>query len=136
MSGQTVEAARAAMEALSHRDLATLTALSHDDVEWHSFFAALNEGGAYRGRDGLRQYLTDLTEAFEIVDAQVDDDISLGDVVVLVGRIHYRGKESGVEQEMPAGWLLKFRGDKIVRFRAFREPEAALEAIGLAGGPG
>jgi ketosteroid isomerase-like protein len=120
------------MEALSRRDLTTLTDLTHEDVEWHSFFAALNEGGTYRGHDGLRQYLNDLTEAFEIVRADVDDDIAVGDVVVLAGRIHYRGKESGVETEMPAGWMLKFRGDKIVRFRAFREPDAALESVGAA----
>jgi ketosteroid isomerase-like protein len=121
------------MAALSRRDLARLTELSHPDVEWHSFFAALNEGGTYRGHDGLRQYLTDLTDAFEIVLAVVDDDIGIGDVVVLVGRIHYRGKESGVEQEIPAGWLLKFREGKVVRFRAFRDPEAALEAVGPRG---
>jgi hypothetical protein len=49
---------------------------------------------------------------------------------VFVGRIHYRGKGSGVESESPAGWMLKFRDRKLLCFRAFREPEQALAALG------
>jgi hypothetical protein len=50
---------------------------------------------------------------------------------VLVGRIHYRGKGSGVESASTAGWMLKFRDEKLLCFRAFREPAQALEAVGL-----
>jgi ketosteroid isomerase-like protein len=50
---------------------------------------------------------------------------------VLIGRIHYRGRTSGIETETPAGWMLKFRDGRVVCFRAFREPERALEALGL-----
>jgi hypothetical protein len=32
----------------------------------------------------------------------VDDGLEVGEVVVLVGRIHYRGKASGVEAEAAA----------------------------------
>jgi hypothetical protein len=55
----------------------------------------------------------------------------VGDVVVVVGRIHYRGRGSGVETESPAGWLLEFRAGKLRYWRAFREPEQALKAVGL-----
>ena len=50
--------------------------------------------------------------------------------MVLVGRIHYRGKASGVEAESKSGYILKFRDGRLLRFRPFREPEAALEAVG------
>ena len=130
MSEAAVKLARDALKALSRGDLAALTDLSHEEVEWQSFFAALGQGGTYRGHDGLRQYMNDLSDAFDFIHAEVDDDIAVGDVVLLLGRVHYRGKESGVEQELPAGWVLKVRQDKIVRFRAFREPESALEAVG------
>ena len=53
------------------------------------------------------------------------------DVTLLVGRIHYRGKTSGVENETPVGWMLRFRDGKLASFRAFRDPEQALEAVGL-----
>jgi hypothetical protein len=83
-----------------------------------------------RGHDGTRRYISNLDDAFEIGRAEIDDGLGIGDVAVLVGRIVYRGKGSGVESETPAGWMLRFRGGKVICFRAFREPEQALAAVG------
>jgi ketosteroid isomerase-like protein len=127
----TIELARQLIAALNRRDLSMLTSRADPDVEWHSFFAQLGEGGVYRGHDGARRWLRDLDDAWEIVRAEVDDEIAVGDVAVLTGRIHYRGKGSGIETETPAGWMLKFRDGKVTLFRAFRDPEQALEAVGL-----
>jgi ketosteroid isomerase-like protein len=132
MSEEHVELARDVMSALSQRDYDRLVTLADPGVEWRSFFAELGEGGVYRGIDGMRRYVDDLADAWEIVRADVDDAIGVGNVVLLVGRIHYRGKGSGVEDETSAGWMLKFREGKVVRFRAFRDPEQALEAAGLS----
>jgi ketosteroid isomerase-like protein len=131
MSQATVELARQVMDALSRRDLAGLIAFADPEIEWHSFFAELGEEGVYRGHDGTRRYVSDLNDAWEIVRADVDDGVGVGDVAVLVGRIHYRGKGSGAETESSAGWMLKFRNGKVLCFRAFREPEEALQAVGL-----
>ena len=131
MSQENVELARNVLDTLGTQDASRLIALSDPEVEWHSFFA-LGEGGAYRGHDGTRRYMKDLNDAFEIGRADVDDALGVGDVAVLVGRIHFRGKGSGVESEAPAGWMLKFRDGKVLCFRAFREPEQALEAVGLS----
>jgi ketosteroid isomerase-like protein len=130
MTEENVELARKVLDALGKRDPSLLIALSDPEVEWHSFFA-LGEGGAYRGHDGARRYMSDLDDAWEVVRAEVDDALAVGDVAVLVGRIHYLGKGSGVESASPAGWMLKFRDGKVLCFRAFREPEQALEAVGL-----
>jgi ketosteroid isomerase-like protein len=132
MSQQNVELAREVMSALSRGDYDRLVTLADPEVEWRSFFAELGEGGVYRGLDGMRRYLDDLADAWEVVRADVDDVIGVGNVVLLVGRIHYRGKGSGAEDETPAGWMLKFRQGKVIRFRAFRDPEQALEAAGLS----
>jgi ketosteroid isomerase-like protein len=131
MSRETLDSARQVMEALGRRDLAALLAFADPEVEWHSFFAELGEGGVYRGHGGTRQYMSDLGDAWEVVRADVDDGIAVGEVAVLVGRIHYRGKGSGIETETPAGWMLRFRDGKVIRFRAFREPEEALAALGF-----
>jgi ketosteroid isomerase-like protein len=131
MSEETFALAHQVMDALSNRDLVRLLALADPDIEWHSFFAQLGKGGVYRGFDGTREYMRDLSEAWEVVRADIDDGIAVGEVAVLVGRIHYRGKGSGIETENGAGWLLKFRDGKVIRFRAFREPERALEKLGL-----
>jgi ketosteroid isomerase-like protein len=125
------ELAGEVIEALNERDLSRMLALADPEVEWHSFFAELGEGGVYRGHEGTRRWLGDLADAWEIVRADADDLIAVGDVAVLVGRIHFRGRGSGVETESPTGWMLKFRDGKVIRFRAFRDPEQALEAVGL-----
>ncbi len=131
MSQENVELARRVLDTLGTRDPVRLIALADPDVEWHSFFA-LGEGGMYRGHDGARQYMSDLEDAWEMARAEVDQTLAAGDIVVLVGRIHYRGKGSGAESATPAGWMLKFRDNKVLCFRAFREPQQALEAVGLS----
>jgi uncharacterized protein len=120
------------MEALSNSDLDAMLSFADPEVEWHSFFATLGTGGVYRGHDGTREYVNDLRDAWDVVRADVDDVIAVGDVALLVGRIHYRGQGSGIETETPAGWMLRFRGGRLIRFRAFREPERALEAVGVS----
>src|SRR3954451_13219595 len=130
-----VELANRVLDTLARRDASALVALSDPEVRWQSFFAevAFGRGGGYRGHDGIRQYVRDLDDAWEIVRAEVDEGIGVGDIALLVGRIHYRGKASGVETASPAGWMFKFGTDgKVLRFRAFREPEHVLEAAGLS----
>ena len=63
MSRETLVCAHRAMATLSRGDLRGLIALADPEVEWHSFFAALDEGGVYRGHEGTRQYLSDLDDA-------------------------------------------------------------------------
>jgi hypothetical protein len=78
--------------------------------------------------------MSDLSDAWEAGRADVDDDLVVGDIALLVGRIHYRGKASGGENETPVGWVVRFRNGKLASFRAFRELEQALEAVGLWAG--
>jgi ketosteroid isomerase-like protein len=130
VSKKNVEIVQQLLDAIAQRDLSRLIASTHPDVEWRSFFA-LGEGGKYSGHDRMPQYLDDLREAFEYLRPEPTDLLDAGDIVVGVGRIHYCGKESGVENESPAGWMFKFKDGKVICFRAFREPERALEAVGL-----
>jgi ketosteroid isomerase-like protein len=132
MSEENLKRGRQLLGLLSTGDFDGLVALTHPDVEWRSFFAELSEGGVYRGHDGMRQYAEDLRDAWGMVRAEVDDGIAVGDVVLFVGRIRYRGKGSGAEDAMPAGWVLRFRGEKAISFRAFRNPQQVLENAGLS----
>src|SRR3954451_2777615 len=130
MSQENLERGRQVLRVLSEGDFASLVALTDPDVEWRSFFAELSEEGVYRGHEGMRQYGEDLRDAWEMVRAEADDGIAVGNVVLFVGRIHYRGKGSGAEDATAAGWVLRFRAGKVASFRAFRDPERALEAAG------
>jgi ketosteroid isomerase-like protein len=129
MSGENLEAVRAVFDAIGQRDLGALRGLTDPEVEWRSFFAL--GGGEYHGHDGLRQYLLDLDEAFEFLRPRVDDLLGIGETVVGVGGISYQGKGSGIEDDTPAGWVFSFRNGRLLRFRAFRDPEKALQVVGI-----
>jgi ketosteroid isomerase-like protein len=130
MSRENVELAHAAVEAVAQMDPARLVEITDPNVEWHSFLAQLGEGGVYRGHDGMRQYAMDLREAWDTFQATVVDSLAIGEVVLLVSQLRYRGKGSGVDAESPAGHMIKIRAGKIVLMRSFRDPEKALEAVG------
>jgi ketosteroid isomerase-like protein len=130
---ENIERAKQVMAAVADRDLDGLISLTDPDVQWQSFFAELGVGGVYSGHDGIQKYVADLHEAWEIVRPDVDSALWVGDIAVLVGRVHYRGKGSGVESDAPAGWIFRFRGGKLVLFRAFRDPDTALESVGMPG---
>jgi ketosteroid isomerase-like protein len=122
---------RLVLTAISERDSAVVLQLTHPEVEWRSFFAALFESGEYHGHDALRQYFRDLDDAFDVIRPEVLQLLDLGNVVVGVGRVCYRGRASGVETEEAAGWVFRFKEGKVISFRAFREPEKALAVVGL-----
>jgi ketosteroid isomerase-like protein len=130
VGGKNSEVARQVLDAVGRRDLDELIELTAPEVEWRSFFAALSGAGEYHGHDGMREYVRDLSEPWETLRPEPDDLIAVGDLVLAVGRIHYRGKGSGVQAETPAGWLFHFHDGKVVRFSAFKDPEKAVAALG------
>jgi ketosteroid isomerase-like protein len=131
VSEANVDAARRVMTAVAERNVQALMELTAPDVRWRSFFAALLERGEYRGHDALHQYLADLDDAFEFVRPDIEQVLEVGDLVMLVGHIGYRGRVSGIETEEPAGWVFEFARGKVITWRAFRDPERALADVGL-----
>jgi ketosteroid isomerase-like protein len=131
MSRGNVEVVHQIAAALGRRDLDLFLAVSDPAVEWHSSISVISEGGAYHGHEGVRQYMSDVEEAFDSLSATIDQVLDVGDLVLAVGRLHYRGKASGVEMDMRLGWVFRFRQGKLVYLRAFRDPEEALAAVGL-----
>ena len=132
MSQENVETFRSLLRAVGQFDADGLVALTDPEVEWHSFFAALLPAGRYRGHDGMRNYASDLRESWESIDPRADQTLDIGDLVVGIGTVTYRGKESGVEGSTPAGWVVKLRSGRVCLFRAFHDPAEALEAVGLS----
>jgi ketosteroid isomerase-like protein len=131
MSQENVELAHEAIAAIKSQDASRLVELTHPDVEWHSLVVVAGSEG-YRGHEGIRRYIEDIADALEFIYADVDDAISVGDLVLLVGHFHYRGKASGVETKSPGGFVVRFRDDRVVYMRAFRDPERALAVVGLS----
>ena len=131
MSEENVEVVYGLAAAVGRRDLAFFMDVTDPAVEWHASVAVIAEGGAYHGHEGVRQYLSDIEEAFERFDATVEQALTVGQVVVAVGQVSYRGKASGVEQTEPFGWVIRFRKGQVVYLRAFRKPEGVFAAVGV-----
>jgi len=132
MSAENVKIARAAVDAVAQMDLPHLLEITDPDCEWHSFLAELGQDGVYTGHDGIRQYVSDLRDAWEVFEAEEKDIFAMNDVVLLLSELRYRGKASGVDLTSHVGHLAKFREGRIVYMRAFRDQGEALEAAGLS----
>jgi ketosteroid isomerase-like protein len=118
------------VDAVARQDLDRLLELTDPDVEWQSVFAQLREGGLYRGHEGIRQYVADLAETAEALQSVIDDTLSVGDTILAVGRLTYRGKGSGAETETAVGYFLRVRNGRALQMRVFRDPEEALVVLG------
>ena len=132
MSQENVQIVHRLMAALPTRDVATIVEASDPDIEWHSALAVISEAGAYRGPEGLRKWMIDVEEAFELFEVDLEGALDVGDLVLAVGHLTYRGKVSGVEQNDRFGWIFRFNEGKLVYLRAFRDPERVLAAVGLS----
>jgi ketosteroid isomerase-like protein len=89
-------------------------------------------GGTYRGHDGIRELLRLTAEVFEDFRYQVDELIDAGASVVVLGRIHARGAQSGATGTQHGALLFRCRDGRIVAYRSYLRREEALEAAGLA----
>jgi ketosteroid isomerase-like protein len=132
MSQEIDDLVRAVADAIARKDLPRLLELTDPDVEWESFLAAIGGGGLYRGHDGIRQYMADISEAFDFLTSEITDTLQFDDVVLMVARLRYRGRESQIEDEGAAGYVVQLRDGRVLKLRTFRDPKQAIMTIGLS----
>ena len=98
------------------------------DVELVPLRAVL-DGSIYRGHEGLRRWLDDMSEDWSEFELTLQEVRELRPGCVLVqATIRLRGRSSGVAVDSPAAWLCDMRAAKVARIRFFADPEAALAA--------
>ena len=135
MSRENVEIVRRLFAAEARRDVATVLALYDPDVEMDfsdSPFADFRPQRSCRGLDEVRSAFKDFYEAFEDVEADLDEVIDAGAHVISVFTYRGRGRASGVAAEwkrMAGVWT--FSDGRIVRVSWLRTPEGAFEVLGL-----
>ncbi len=56
-----------------------------------------------------------------------------GGRVLVLGELHMRGRESGVELDQPLGWLLTFRDRRLLRMEVLAGHEEARRAAARSG---
>lgn len=130
MSQESVEIMRAAMEAFNRREGEGFGALLARDAEIVPVRAAL-EGTIYRGPDAAAQYCAAVDKSWENLRWEVEEIRNGGGLVLALGRIRGRGRDSGVALDVRAGWIARFRDGLITSFHTYANRAEALEAAGL-----
>jgi ketosteroid isomerase-like protein len=130
VSAENVQLIRKLVAALNDRDLDALVEHIEPDAELYPLRAQL-EGKVYRGLDGVREMLADFDQDWEYVQVDAEEFRDAGDEVVVLGRLRGRGRASGVELDVPMGFVWTLRDGKVVRAKSFSEQADALLAAGL-----
>ena len=126
----TVERLRRGVEAFNRRDIDGALEPLDPDVELVPLKAAL-EGGSYRGHEGLRRYLGDMSDDWERFHLEAEEFRPVGsDRILVMGRVMARGRASGVDMDYAAAWLCYLRGGKVVRVQFYSDRNEALLAAG------
>ena len=128
MSQEDVEAFRRGTEAINRGEV-DIPALVHPEA----VFEPLRSGteGAFVGHDGMRRFLADTEDMFEIFQASYTDIRDLGDRVLAIGSIRMRARASGVETDVPSAAIAEYRDGLLWRYKDYGQARLALEAVRL-----
>jgi ketosteroid isomerase-like protein len=134
MSEENLEIVRRAYAAAAQRNGAAAIALYGPEVEWDISDAPardlLGEPHVYRGHAGLQRFFRAWYEAWEYVEADLDQLIDAGENIISVETTRGRGRVSGAEVELPHFAVWTVRNGKIDRVVWFGTLEEAREAAG------
>ena len=131
MSQENVEIVRRALDAYTAGDIEGMLSFLDPDGELHSAIISGAEGKAYRGHAGIRSWVAETQASFEALSMELTEFRDLDDRVLAFGRVHAKGRESGVELDSPTGWVFTLRDGKILRAEGYLDPGKALEVAGL-----
>src|SRR5438045_7693657 len=98
MSQENVELFLKGTDAIRRGDMETALDVASEDVVWIAARSAVE--GAYRGHEGLRQFLADTAENFEPFEPRFEEVRDLGDRVLAIGTLGIRARGSGVETDV------------------------------------
>ena len=98
------------------------------DAEIHPAIGGALQSEPYRGHEGMRAWLDAVDENFETWMLIPEEWHERGDTLVLLGKIHARGRGSGIELDQKIGWVARFRAGKLVYLRTYLDHEEALQA--------
>jgi ketosteroid isomerase-like protein len=130
VSQANVETVRRGWEAFNRGDLDAFLADVAEDAEFEED-PSFPEAGVYRGREEIVEYVRAFQEQMRGHRFEVEELRDLGDQVLALLHETARGASSGVDVDQHPGFLHEFRGDRMVRVRAYLDRREALKAVGL-----
>jgi ketosteroid isomerase-like protein len=129
MSQENVDAFRRGTDAVNRGDVEAVLQLADTELVFDPLRTATE--GTYIGREGMRHFLADTAETFELFELNYTDVRDLGDRVLGIGSVWVRGRGSGLETQFPSGVIACYRDGLCWRYKDYGEAALALEAAGL-----
>lgn len=120
------------VDAINRLDATTVLALTHEECVFEPLRAQTE--GAFVGHEGMRRFLADTAETFDLFKVSYTDLRDLGEErLVAIGTIRIRGSESGVESDVTSAAVVELQDGRMLRYRDYGDPRLALQIAGLAG---
>jgi ketosteroid isomerase-like protein len=119
------------LEAICAWDVDTLVRLYHPDIEFMPLTGTRVESGGYRGHDGVREYMSEARDLWDVLEPVGEVFTDTGDHVIVAGRCRVRGRSSGAESNPVCAWVIGVRDGLIVSHRACESYEEALRVAGV-----
>ena len=127
-----VEAFLRGTDAINRLDATALLAMVNEETVFEPLRSATE--GAFVGPEGMRRFLADTAETFELFKATYTDIRDLGGGrLVAIGTIRMRGRGSGVESDVPSAAIAEFRDGVLDCYKDYGEARLALQMAGLPG---
>lgn len=125
MDSQNLELARTVMDAFNRRDVETFGRHVTEDFEWITPDASTAAARIYRGRSGIREFFEHVSN-WRTVEARVDEWHDLGDDVLLLGEVLWRGHNPRLlEVSCPLRSLWSFDEGRLRRIDSANAPSVA-----------
>ena len=126
MTDSRLDRLRAAYDAYNRGDAASAAGLASEDIEVCPPPTSLDPE-PFRGRDALLKYLE--PNLFEFQRAEPAEFLEEGDRILVVVKVHARGRGSGVELRDEAFHVWTVEDERAVRFEVFVDRAEALAAL-------
>jgi ketosteroid isomerase-like protein len=132
MSEENVELFRRGTDALERGgfDDALIEEIIDPDVIFEPLRAPVS--GTYRGHEGIRQFIADTAESFDVFRFDRSDIRDLGNRVLAIGTLHIRARQGGIETDVPTAGIATYRDGRLVHWKDYGDKAQALEAAGLS----
>ena len=128
MSQEIVAVFRRGTDAINRGEL-DIAEMVHPEVVFEPLRSRTE--GAFVGHEGMRRFIDDTAEMFEVFNVSYSDIRDLGDIVLAIGSIRMRAKVSGVETDVPTAIIAEFRDGLLWRFKDYGDVRSALHAAGV-----
>jgi ketosteroid isomerase-like protein len=126
-----IEAFLRGVDAINRGDVTAVLETVDEDTVFEPLRAQTE--GAFVGPEGMRRFLADTAETFDLFKALYPDVRDLGDErLVAIGTIRMRGRGSGLEDDVPSAAIVEFRNGLLVHYKDYGDARLALQVAGLA----